>query len=82
VHGDVDAAVEEGNIELAGKQTLAADVSQGLVENLVTGGLFASTVGFGGKRGGKPGCLLVGAWGCALRMDKGIAEQTQRFCSI
>jgi uncharacterized protein YqfA (UPF0365 family) len=39
VNADVDAAVEERLVELAGEETLAADVGEGLVENLVTGGL-------------------------------------------
>ena len=39
VNTDVDAAVEERLVELAGEETLAADVGEGLVENLVTGGL-------------------------------------------
>jgi hypothetical protein len=42
VHGDVDAPVEERDVELASEETLAADVGEGLVEDLVTGGLMAS----------------------------------------
>jgi hypothetical protein len=41
VHGDVDATVEERDVQLAREQTLTADVRQGLVENLVAGGLRA-----------------------------------------
>jgi hypothetical protein len=41
VHGDVDATVEERDVQLAREQTLTADVRQRLVENLVAGGLRA-----------------------------------------
>jgi len=51
VHADVDAAVEESLVELAGEETLAADVREGLVENLVAGGLRASR----NRRGGAIG---------------------------
>lgn len=37
--GDVDPALEQGVVQLAGEQALAADVRQGLVQHLVTGGL-------------------------------------------
>jgi hypothetical protein len=51
VHGDVDATVEERDVQLAREQTLTADVRQGLVENLVAGGLRASrfSVWFGAR---------------------------------
>jgi hypothetical protein len=39
VHGNVDAAIQQGVIDLLGEQTLATDVSQGNVQNLVTGSL-------------------------------------------
>eukprot|EP00958_Prasinococcus_capsulatus_P015766 scaffold1690_cov366-Prasinococcus_capsulatus_cf.AAC.2 len=39
VHGDVDAAVQEGLVDLLGEEALAANVRQGLAEHLVAGGL-------------------------------------------
>jgi len=39
VNTDVDASIEQRLVELAGEETLASDVGEGLVENLVTGGL-------------------------------------------
>jgi hypothetical protein len=39
VHGDVDTTVQQRDVQLAREQTFAADVRQGLVQNLVAGGL-------------------------------------------
>jgi hypothetical protein len=39
VHRDVDAAVQQGVVDLLCEQPLAADVGQRLVEDLVAGGL-------------------------------------------
>ena len=39
MHGNVDAAVQQGVVNLLGEEALAADVGQGLVQNLVASGL-------------------------------------------
>ena len=38
--GDVNTAIKEGNVELTSKETLAANVSERLIENFVTSRLF------------------------------------------
>ena len=45
VHGEVDATVQQRDVQLAREQTFAADVRQGLVQNLVAGGLRGSENG-------------------------------------
>ena len=39
MHGNVNLAAQQSIIDLLGEQTLATNIGQGLVENLVAGGL-------------------------------------------
>ena len=45
--GDVNTAIKEGNVELTSKETLAANISERLIENFVTSRLFVKKMGKG-----------------------------------